>query len=120
MAKAKTLFVCSECGGTCPKWEGRCPHCGTWNTIQESRETASAVHRFAPLAGASSVRSLAEIEAREQARQPTGIAEFDRVLGGGLVAGSVVLIGGDPGIGKSTLLLQALVKIGRASCRERV
>lgn len=113
MAKAKTLFVCSECAGTCPKWEGRCPHCGTWNTLQESRETASDVHRFAPLAGASPVRSLAEIEAREQARQPTGIAEFDRVLGGGLVPGAVVLIGGDPGIGKSTLLLQALVSLSR-------
>lgn len=111
MAKAKTLYVCSECGGTCPKWEGRCPHCGTWNTLQESREPSSDGHRFASLAGSSPVRSLAEIEAREQARQPTGIAEFDRVLGGGLVTGAVVLIGGDPGIGKSTLLLQALVSL---------
>lgn len=111
MAKAKTLYVCSECGGTCPKWEGRCPHCGTWNTLQESRETVSDGNRFASLAGSSPVRSLAEIEAHEQARQPTGIAEFDRVLGGGLVTGAVVLIGGDPGIGKSTLLLQALVSL---------
>lgn len=113
MAKAKTLYVCTECAGTCPKWEGRCPHCGTWNTLQESLETSSDVHRFAPLAGASPVRSLAEIEAREQTRQPSGIAEFDRVLGGGLVPGAVVLIGGDPGIGKSTLLLQALVSLSR-------
>lgn len=111
MAKAKTLYVCSECGGTCPKWEGRCPHCGTWNTLQEAQEPSGDRHRFAPLAGTSPVRSLAEIEAREQARQPTGIAEFDRVLGGGLVTGAVVLIGGDPGIGKSTLLLQALVSL---------
>lgn len=111
MAKAKTLFVCSECGGTCPKWEGRCPHCGTWNTLQEALEPSGDRNRFASLAGSSPVRSLAEIEAREQARQPTGIAEFDRVLGGGLVTGAVVLIGGDPGIGKSTLLLQALVSL---------
>uniref|UniRef100_UPI00333E8A71 DNA repair protein RadA n=1 Tax=Castellaniella defragrans TaxID=75697 RepID=UPI00333E8A71 len=113
MAKAKTLFVCSDCGGGAPKWEGRCPHCGAWNTLQESRESASPAHRFAPLAAASPVRSLAEIEAREQARSPTGIAEFDRVLGGGLVPGAVVLIGGDPGIGKSTLLLQALAGMAR-------
>ncbi|WP_442592681.1 DNA repair protein RadA [Parapusillimonas sp. JC17] len=114
MAKSKTLFVCSDCGGTCPKWEGKCPHCGSWNTLQETRESAAPAHRFAPLAGASPVRSLAEIEARELPRQPSGISEFDRVLGGGLVSGAVVLIGGDPGIGKSTLLLQALVSLSQA------
>ncbi|HWK69717.1 DNA repair protein RadA [Pollutimonas sp. M17] len=114
MAKAKTLFTCSDCGGSCPKWEGKCPHCGAWNTLQETRDAAAAAHRYAPLAGASPVRSLAEIEARELPRQPTGISEFDRVLGGGLVAGAVVLIGGDPGIGKSTLLLQALVSLSKA------
>lgn len=81
--------------------------------MQESREASLPAHRFAPLAGASPVRSLAEIEARELPRQPSGIAEFDRVLGGGLVSGAVVLIGGDPGIGKSTLLLQALVSLSR-------
>jgi DNA repair protein RadA/Sms len=112
MAKARTLFLCADCGGTTAKWEGRCPHCGAWNTLQESRESAaSATHRFAPLAGSAPVRRLADIEAREQARNPTGIEEFDRVLGGGLVAGAVVLIGGDPGIGKSTLLLQALASL---------
>ncbi|MGB3289987.1 MAG: DNA repair protein RadA [Burkholderiaceae bacterium] len=114
MAKAKTLFTCSDCGGSCPKWEGKCPHCGAWNTLQETRDAGAATHRYAPLAGASPVRSLAEIEARELPRQPTGISEFDRVLGGGLVAGAVVLIGGDPGIGKSTLLLQALVSLSKA------
>lgn len=82
--------------------------------MHEAVEAGVAASRFAPLAGASPVRSLADIEAREHARQPTGIAEFDRVLGGGLVAGSVVLIGGDPGIGKSTLLLQALVSLSNA------
>ena len=112
MAKSKTLYVCSECGGTCPKWEGKCPHCGSWNTLVESVAAPPvASHRFAPLAEASPVRSLSEIEARELPRQPSGIPEFDRVLGGGLVPGGVVLIGGDPGIGKSTLLLQALASL---------
>ncbi|HWK63048.1 MAG TPA: DNA repair protein RadA [Eoetvoesiella sp.] len=112
MAKSKTLYVCSECGGTCPKWEGKCPHCGSWNTLVESvAAPPAASHRFAPLAEASPVRSLSEIEARELPRQPSGIPEFDRVLGGGLVPGGVVLIGGDPGIGKSTLLLQALASL---------
>lgn len=113
MAKAKTSFVCSECGGVCPKWEGKCPHCGAWNTLHETRDHGGAPHRYAPLAGASPVRRLSDIEARELPRQPSGIAEFDRVLGGGLVPGAVVLIGGDPGIGKSTLLLQALVSLSR-------
>jgi DNA repair protein RadA/Sms len=114
MAKSKTLYVCSECGGTCPKWEGKCPHCGAWNSLQESLDSGTVAHRYAPLAGASPIRSLADIEAREQPRQPSGLPEFDRVLGGGLVAGAVVLIGGDPGIGKSTLLLQALASLSTA------
>lgn len=114
MAKAKTSYVCSECGGTSLKWEGKCPHCANWNTLIETREASTGGHRFAPLAAASPVRSLADVEARELPRQPTGIAEFDRVLGGGLVTGAVVLIGGDPGIGKSTLLLQALVSLSNA------
>jgi len=114
MAKTKTLFVCTECGASCPKWEGRCPGCGAWNTLHEVKDAGAQNHRYAPLAASSPVRSLAEIEARELPRQPTGIAEFDRVLGGGLVTGAVVLIGGDPGIGKSTLLLQALVSLSRA------
>ena len=115
MAKAKTTFVCSECGGTCPKWEGKCPHCGEWNTLTEAVAAPAQQHRFAPLASASPVRNLAEIEARELPRQPSGIPEFDRVLGGGLVTGAVILIGGDPGIGKSTLLLQALVSLSRVT-----
>lgn len=82
--------------------------------MEESRDVGVTAHRFAPLAGSSPIRSLAEIEARELPRQPTGISEFDRVLGGGLVKGAVVLIGGDPGIGKSTLLLQALVSLSHA------
>jgi len=118
MAKSKTVYVCTECGGTTPKWEGKCPHCGAWNTLQETTPTANAggPARFAPLAGASvPVQRLSEIAAHELPRQPTGIAEFDRVLGGGLIPGAVVLIGGDPGIGKSTLLLQALVQLSHAT-----
>jgi len=108
--KAKTQYVCSECGGTSLKWQGQCPHCSAWNTLAEARvETADrGANRFGALAGSALVQSLGEIEAREMPRRCTGIDEFDRVLGGGLVEGGVVLIGGDPGIGKSTLLLQAL------------
>ena len=111
MAKSKTSFVCAECGATTPKWEGKCPSCGAWNTLTEQTEAADTRHRFAPLAASTPVQRLSDIEAREVPREPTGIDEFDRVLGGGLVDGAVVLIGGDPGIGKSTLLLQALVSV---------
>lgn len=110
MAKEKTIYTCSECGGTSPKWLGKCPHCNAWNTLEETAaESASASkHRFQSLARSQPVATLAEIDAAEVARTPTGIEELDRVLGGGIVAGGVVLIGGDPGIGKSTLLLQAV------------
>lgn len=115
MAKIKTQYVCSECGGTSPKWSGKCPHCNAWNTLEEGTAPTAAptgaAHRYAPLAESSPVRKLSEIEARETPRFSTGIDEFDRVLGGGMVAGGVILIGGDPGIGKSTLLLQALAAL---------
>jgi DNA repair protein RadA/Sms len=113
MAKAKTVYTCTECGGQTPKWQGQCPHCNVWNTLVETvAETASA-SRFAALAPQSTgLQKLADVEAAEVPRHPTGIIEFDRVLGGGLVPGGVVLIGGDPGIGKSTLLLQTLCHIG--------
>jgi len=118
MAKIKTLFSCAQCGGTSPKWLGQCPHCDAWNSLEETRDTSSAgsaEHRYAPLAPVSTLRSLSSVHAKELPRLSTGIAEFDRVLGGGLVAGAVVLIGGDPGIGKSTLLLQALVAMSAAT-----
>jgi DNA repair protein RadA/Sms len=116
VAKDKTLYTCTECGGTSPKWQGKCPSCGAWNTLIETvaEAPASARNRFAALAPSAEVAVLADIEASEVARTPTGIGELDRVLGGGIVEGGVVLIGGDPGIGKSTLLLQALDGLQRA------
>lgn len=114
-AKPKTVYSCTECGGQSPKWQGQCPHCNAWNTLVESVVEGGAkgvAHRFASLAGASSqVVALAEVDAEDFPRLPTLIGEFDRVLGGGLVEGGVVLIGGDPGIGKSTLLLQAAARL---------
>lgn len=110
MAKTKTLYVCQACGGSSPKWQGQCPACDAWNTLEESlAETAN--HRFQGLAKSIPRQRLVSIEARDSPRLPTGIVELDRVLGGGLVAGGVVLLGGDPGIGKSTLLLQALAEL---------
>jgi DNA repair protein RadA/Sms len=116
MAKAKTQYACTECGGTSNKWAGQCPACGQWNTMVESVMEA-ATNRFAGkpqgLVQGAPVMRLTDIEALDVPRFGTGIEEFDRVLGGGLVAGGVVLIGGDPGIGKSTLLLQALANLSR-------
>ncbi|CAN7274428.1 DNA repair protein RadA [Pseudorhodoferax sp. LjRoot39] len=116
MAKEKSIYTCSECGGTSPKWLGKCPHCEAWNTLVETvaQPAASGRNRFAALAPAAELQVLADIEASEVARTPTGQEELDRVLGGGIVDGGVVLIGGDPGIGKSTLLLQALDALQRS------
>ena len=116
MAKEKTVYTCTECGGTSPKWLGKCPACAAWNTLIESvaDNTAPAKNRFASLAKTAEVMVLSEIDATDMARTPTGQDELDRVLGGGIIEGGVVLIGGDPGIGKSTLLLQALDSLQRA------
>ena len=114
MAKAKTVYSCTECGGQTPKWQGQCPHCMEWNTLIESVAEAAAPgakNRFSALAASGKVQLLSEVDAAEVPRTPTGIEEFDRVLGGGLVSGAMVLIGGDPGIGKSTLLLQVLAHL---------
>jgi DNA repair protein RadA/Sms len=111
MAKAKNIYSCTECGGQTLKWQGQCPHCQEWNSLVESIAEAAVPKRFAGLAQASQVLNLIDVEASEDTRLATGIGEFDRVLGGGLVPGAVVLIGGDPGIGKSTLLLQALCRM---------
>ena len=114
-SKSRAVYVCNACGASFPQWGGQCPECGAWNTLTETvrAEPAKSGGRFRGYAGkgGSGVRKLEDVRAEEQARTPTGIGELDRALGGGLVAGSVVLIGGDPGIGKSTLLLQALVRL---------
>lgn len=107
MAKQKTIYSCTECGGQTLKWQGQCPHCQAWNTLIETL-AEKPVSRFSPVSETGEVQNLSMIEAREEPRYPTGIEELDRVLGGGMVRGGVVLLGGDPGIGKSTLLLQAL------------
>jgi DNA repair protein RadA/Sms len=106
MAKSKSVYSCTECGGQTLKWQGQCPHCQAWNTLVET--IAEKASRFTPMSEVNGVQNLSEVEAGEEPRYSTGVAEFDRVLGGGLVHGGVVLLGGDPGIGKSTLLLQAL------------
>jgi DNA repair protein RadA/Sms len=113
MAKDKTIYTCNECGGTSPKWLGKCPHCNAWNTLIESVASSDgpAKNRFASLAKTAEVTVLSDIEAQDVERTPTGHEELDRVLGGGMVEGGVVLIGGDPGIGKSTLLLLSLIHI---------
>jgi len=116
MAKEKTHYVCSDCGGTSPKWQGKCPSCNAWNTLIETapESTSPTKNRFASLAKTAGVAVLGDIDAVDFARTPTGHEELDRVLGGGMVEGGVVLIGGDPGIGKSTLLLQALDSLQRS------
>jgi DNA repair protein RadA/Sms len=113
MAKTKTIYSRTECGGQTTKWQGQCPHCMEWNTLIESvaEPVIKSGNRFSALAANGKVQRLSEVEANEVPRTPTGIEEFDRVLGGGLVPGAVVLIGGDPGIGKSTLLLQVLAHL---------
>ena len=106
----KTLFTCQGCGFQSPKWLGRCPECGRWDGFAE--EMVSAADTAGPRRGMTAVRAtpvpIDAVDLVDQPRLSTCIAELDRVLGGGLVAGSLVLIGGDPGIGKSTLMLQAL------------
>lgn len=115
MAKVKTQYTCNACGSISAKWSGKCLSCGAWNTLIETEPVTASGNRFsakrAGITQTSPVLSLSEIDAVDVPRIISGIGEFDRVLGGGLVPGGVVLIGGDPGIGKSTLLLQALVNL---------
>lgn len=123
--KSKTVFVCSECGNEFPKWMGKCTACGSWNTLVEETvitgkaDSAKSGARSSAIAGLRGMgddaapKSLSDISTEEEPRCSTGLKEFDRVLGGGLVPGSLVLLGGDPGIGKSTILLQICSHIGR-------
>ena len=110
MAKSKILYVCRSCGASAPKWAGQCADCGEWNTLEEQVQAAAPARggRHAGYAGAAQalVQDLAKVDLQQEARYSSGMSELDRVLGGGLVPGSVILLGGDPGIGKSTLLLQ--------------
>lgn len=117
MAKEKSQFVCRECGTAFPKWQGQCDGCGAWNSLEELRQLAVSRRgqSVVSLAPTSQAVRLSDVQAKELPRIPTGSDEFDRVLGGGFVPGGVVLIGGDPGIGKSTLLLQALVHLSATS-----
>ena len=107
MAKSKSIFSCTECGGQTLKWQGQCPYCQLWNTLVETVAEKSST-RFIHTNKISKVENLEKIKIGEEPRYLTGMIEFDRVLGGGLVHGGIILLGGDPGIGKSTLLLQAL------------
>ena len=114
MAKLKKRFVCRECGFVSPKWMGRCTECGAWNSLEEETEMKSVKPAKSPEHGSySRPKRLSEIDFTEEDRMPVGDRELDRVLGGGIVPGSMVLLGGDPGIGKSTLLLQTVEQVGR-------
>ena len=117
MAKTKTVYFCAECGNETPKWQGRCPSCGAWNTLQEHIEKPAVAGRAksAPVGMSRTPRKLSQVDTDAEIRFSTGMGELDRVLGGGAVAGSLVLVGGAPGIGKSTLLLQICNKL----CQQR-
>src|SRR5579864_7138148 len=121
MGKTRTQFLCNQCGSVHPKWMGKCPDCGTWDALEQftaptpdpragaraaPAQTADIAHGVEPLA-------LDQIDEAESPRRPTRIGEFDRILGGGIVPGSAVLIGGEPGIGKSTLLLQVANELAK-------
>ena len=108
MAKTKTVYFCSECGNETPKWQGKCPSCGAWNTLQEHIEKPTLPGRTKSIGAASDrkPKTISEVDSGDEIRFSTALGELDRVLGGGAVEGSLVLVGGAPGIGKSTLLLQ--------------
>ena len=112
MARTATRFTCTACGEQTPKWEGRCPSCEAWGTIQEDAPLVTRAGRSGPSKARESI-ALADVSADEAVRIPSGLGELDRVLGGGIVPGSLVLLGGEPGVGKSTLLTMALASIAQ-------
>ncbi len=118
MAKVKTVFICRECGAETSKWNGRCPSCGEWNTLEETESVVSSAARSSKRSSSvkdisDSIYGIGDVEIdKDEVRYQTGLRELDRVLGGGLVKGSLVLLGGEPGIGKSTLLLQICQHLG--------
>ena len=111
MPKSKIVYQCTECGGQSTKWQGQCLHCFGWNTLVESLVEGKGIKRYASLTKSNELIKLNEVETINILKRQTKISEFDRVLGGGFVPGGVILLGGDPGIGKSTILIQALSKI---------
>src|SRR5690554_7366863 len=116
MAKAKRMYGCTECGSTFPKWSGQCGECGVWNTLVETMIEAGATEKSGRAGWAgdqAELKTLAQVSVEEVPRFSTQSGELDRVLGGGLVDGSVVLLGGDPGIGKSTILLQTMCNMAK-------
>ncbi|NCX13576.1 MAG: DNA repair protein RadA, partial [Betaproteobacteria bacterium] len=116
-ARSKLVYECTACASQTPKWAGQCPGCQAWNTLIEQRLEKSTGHRYESLAPVSEVLSLGSVQAVAMDRFSSGSVEFDRVLGGGLVQSAVILIGGDPGIGKSTLLLQTAAHVSQVQPR---
>lgn len=112
-AKAKTVYVCAECGHESARWSGQCPSCGAWNCMNEELRSKAAASAPTRTAVSVAPKKLSDIDEKDDPRLQTGIAELDRVLGGGIVPGGLMLIGGDPGIGKSTLLLQVCANLGK-------
>ncbi|HMD14454.1 MAG TPA: ATPase domain-containing protein, partial [Bacteroidota bacterium] len=110
MSKVFSKYVCQNCAYESPRWAGKCPNCGEWNTFVEELTQKISARKIIKGVSVEAI-PLSEVDVGEDERIPTTIAEFDRVLGGGIVRGSVVLLGGDPGVGKSTLMLQLAAKL---------
>jgi DNA repair protein RadA/Sms len=117
--KVRTVYLCTECGGESHRWEGQCPHCKAWNSLAEERVRAAAAAPRIDRSTSSQAQvvSLADVEGADRSRWSIGLAELDFVLGGGVVPGSLVLLGGEPGIGKSTLVLQVSARLAAAGHR---
>ena len=110
--KARTIFVCQECGGQTPRWAGRCPDCGQWNSLKEESAVRPRSHGQRTVGDKKSAMPINEVAVTKEPRLATGLTELDRVLGGGVVPGSIVLVGGDPGIGKNHLAASSLAWAG--------